>query len=154
VSPVHRDGEGEKSVAPTWESLADRLIREAQERGEWETGDWAGRRLPAQDGVYEGELAAGHAVLRNAGVAPAWIETDREVRRLMAERDRLLTVAAHTSAAGASALRARFGDVLDALDRALVRLESEAPTPAQQRPRLDRAAGMADLELTLRRSGR
>jgi hypothetical protein len=149
VSPIHRDGDGEKTVAPTWESLADRLIREAQERGEWDTGSWAGRRLPAQDGAYESELAAGNAVLRNAGVAPPWIETDKEARRLLAERDRLQDVAARTSAAGAASLRRRFVAVVDQLDAILLRLESEAPTPAQQRPRIDRAAELEAFERAL-----
>ncbi len=149
MSPIHRDGAGEKTAAPTWESLADRLIREAQERGEWDTGAWAGRRLPAQDGAYDDPLAAGHAVLRNAGVAPPWIETDKEARRLLAERDRQLGAAPRTSAAGAPALRARFIALLDALDAVLLRLETEAPTPAQQRPRLDRAAELSALECGL-----
>jgi hypothetical protein len=149
MSPIHRDGGGERTAAPSWESLADRLIREAQERGEWETGDWAGRRLPAQDGAYESPLAAGHAILRNAGVGPSWIETDKEARRLLAERDRFLGIAGRTSAAGAASLRARFGGVLDELDQVLLRLETEAPTRAQQRPRLDRAAELAALERVL-----
>ena len=149
MSPIHRDGSGEKTTAATWESLTDRLIREAQERGEWETGEWVGKRLPAQDGVYASELAAGHAVLRNAGVAPSWIETDKEVRRLLGERDRLLGVAGRTSVAGATSLRARFAACLDALDAVLLRLETVAPTPAQQRPRLDRAAELAAFERAL-----
>lgn len=149
MSPIHRDGAGDETAAPSWESLTDRLIREAQERGEWETGGWAGRRLPAQDGAYEGELAAGHAVLRNAGVAPSWIETDKEARRLLVERDRLVLVAGRTSAAGAAALRARFAALLAELDAVLLRLETEAPTPAQQRPPLDREAQMAALERAL-----
>jgi len=149
MSPIHRDGGGEKVAAPTWESLADRLIREAQERGEWETGDWSGRRLPAQDGAYEHELAAGHAILRNAGVGPAWVETDKEARRLLAERDRLLAVAGRTVAAGARPLRARFAALLGDLDRVLLRLETEAPTAAQQRPRIDRAVELARFERML-----
>lgn len=151
MSPIHRDGAGDKTAAPSWESLADRLIREAQERGEWETGAWSGKRLPAQDGAYESELAAGHAVLRNAGVAPPWIEADKDVRRLLVERDRLLEVAGRTTVAGAASLRARFGACLDALDAALLRLEAEAPTPAQQRPRLERATELAALERALAR---
>ena len=161
MSPIHRDAGGEKIAAPTWESLTDRLIREAQERGEWDTGAWAGKRLPAQDGAYDSELAAGNAVLRNAGVAPPWIETDKEARRLLEERDRLLAVAGRTSAtarasaagrtsaAGAVSLRRRFVAVVDQLDAVLLRLETEAPTPAQQRPRIDRAAELAAFERAL-----
>ena len=151
MSPIHRDGAGEKSAASSWESLTDRLIREAQERGDWETGEWVGKRLPAQDGAYESELAAGNAVLRNAGAAPSWIQTDKEARRLLAERDRLLDAAGRTTAAGAASLRARFDACLDALDSALLRLETEAPTPAQQRPRLDRARELAAFERALGR---
>ena len=166
MSPIHRDAAGEKIAATTWKSLADRLIREAQERGEWETGDWAGRRLPAQDGAYQDELAAGHAIMRNAGVGPSWIETDKEARSLLSERDRLLRAADRTSsptaripaagvptpAGGAASLRARFVDLIDRLDRVLLRLETEAPTPAQQRPRLDRPAELAAFERALARS--
>jgi broad specificity phosphatase PhoE len=154
MSPIHRDGSGEKTAAPTWESLADRLVREAQERGEWDTGAWEGRRLPAQDGAYESELAAGHAVLRNAGVAPSWVEADKEARRLLAELDRLLAVAGRTTAAGAASLRTRFGSLLDELDRALRRLEVDAPTPAQQRPRVDRVAELAAFDRALGRDRR
>lgn len=149
MSPTHRDGAGDRTGAPSWESLTDRLIREAQERGEWETGEWAGKRLPAQDGAYESELAAGHAILRNAGAGPSWIEADKEVRRLLAERDRLLGVAGRTSVAGSASLRARFAACLDALDAALLRLEIEAPTSAQQRPRLDRSAEIEAFERAL-----
>jgi DnaJ homologue, subfamily C, member 28, conserved domain len=149
MSPIHRDGAGEETAAPTWESLADRLIREAHERGEWDTGDWLGKRLPAQDGAYESELAAGHAILRNAGVAPSWVETDKAARRLLDERDRLLDVAARTAAPGARSLRARFSTLLDELDRVLLRLETEAPTPAQQRRRVDRAAELAAFDRAL-----
>ena len=117
MSPIHRGGSGKKIAGPTWESLTDRLIREAQERGEWETGAWHGRRLPAQDGAYEGELAAAHAILRDAGVGPAWIETDKEARRLLAERDRLLAVAGRTAPGGATAMRARFAGFLDGSTR-------------------------------------
>jgi hypothetical protein len=88
-------------------------------------------------------------VLRNAGVAPPWIETDKEARRLLAERDRLLEVAARTSAAGAGSPRRRFVAVVDQLDAILLRLESEAPTPAQQRPSIDRAAELAAFERAL-----
>ena len=90
-------------------------------------------------------------ILRNAGAAPPWIEADKEARHLLAERDRLLEVAARTTDAGAGSLRARFDACLDALDAALLRLEAAAPTLAQQRPRLDRAASIAAFERALGR---
>lgn len=109
-----------------------------------------GREAPPGPGRrLESELAAGHAVLRNAGVGPSWIETDKEVRRLVAERDQLLEVAGRTLVAGAASLCARFAACLAALDAALLRLEIEAPTAAQQRPRLDRAAELEAFERAL-----
>ncbi len=142
MAPMHRQADG-RIAAPTWESLTDRLIREAQERGEWDTSAWAGRRLPAQDGAYDAPEAGAHAILRNAGGVPAWILADQEVRRLQEERARLLDRAARTGALGGAALRRRFASVLAELDAALLRLEIEAPTPAQQRPRIDPAAELA-----------
>ncbi len=143
MAPLHRDGSGARTAGPTWESLADRLIREAQERGEWEAGGWVGRRLPAQDGAYEAPEAAAHAVLVNAGCAPDWIATDLEIRRLLAESERMRAAAARAGALGRAALRRRYAVVVADLDAALRRLEIEAPTPAQQRPRIDPVAELA-----------
>src|SRR5215510_12509454 len=46
-----------------WESVLDKKIREAIERGEFEDPDW--------------RLA--HRMLRNAGFAPAWIEERKDI---------------------------------------------------------------------------
>lgn len=142
MPPFHRDADG-TTGAPTWESLADRLIREAQERGDWDTSAWQGRRLPAQDGVYEKPEAAANAILRNASAMPAWIEIDLRVRRLQAECVDVRSMAARTGALGRAALRRRYGALLVELDRLLLCLEVEAPSPAQQRPRIDPVAELA-----------
>jgi hypothetical protein len=39
-----------------------------------------------------GDRAMAHRLLRNAGVAPAWIEADKAARALLEERDRALVV--------------------------------------------------------------
>ena len=60
-------------------------------------------RLPIEDDSAAGERALGFRVLRNAGVAPPWIEADKEVRDLLAQRDALLARAAAASSADATA---------------------------------------------------
>jgi hypothetical protein len=130
-------------AAASLETLVDRLIREAQERGDWESSAWAGRRLPAQDGIYEGEEAAAQAILRHANAVPPWIATDQDVRRLSAECEEVRSRAARTGALGGAALRRRYAALVAELDRALLRAEVEAPTPAQQRARIDPSAELA-----------
>ena len=142
MAPLHRTL-GEMIAAPTWESLADRLIREAQERGEFDTSAWEGRRLPAQDGVYERPEAAANAILRNASAVPPWIALDQDVRRLQAECAGLRAQAAQTGALGGAALRRRYAACVLELDRALLCLEVEAPAPSVQRPRIDPVAELA-----------
>jgi hypothetical protein len=130
-------------AAASLETLVDRLIREAQERGEWKTSAWAGRRLPAQDGAYDGEGAAAQAILHNANAVPPWIYADQEVRRLSGECEEVRSRAARTGALGGAALRRRYAALVAELDRALLRLEVEAPTLAQLRGRIDPAAELA-----------
>jgi DnaJ homologue, subfamily C, member 28, conserved domain len=70
--PIRRDGEGKPAVGPTWESLTERLIREAMERGEFDDLPYKGERLPIDDDTYAGDKALAFHVLRNAGAAPPW----------------------------------------------------------------------------------
>jgi hypothetical protein len=142
MAPLHRTSDG-LIAAPAWESLADRLIREAMERGELDSPAWVGRRLPAQDGAYERPEAAANAILRNANAVPPWIATDLEVRRLQAECAALREQAARTGALGRAASRRRYAGCMLELDRALLRLEVEVPSPSLQRPRIDPAAELA-----------
>ena len=98
-----RDGEGKLSVGPTWESIVERQIREAMDEGAFDELPYSGQPLPLDDDSAAGERALGFRVLRNAGVAPPWIEADKEVRDLLAERDALLARAAVASSADATA---------------------------------------------------
>jgi hypothetical protein len=148
VAPLHRTPDG-LTAAPAWESLADRLIREAMERGELDSPAWVGRRLPAQDGAYERPEAAANAILRNARAVPGWIDADLEVRRLQAECSALRGQAARTGALGGAALRRRYAGLVHELDRALLRLEVEAPAASVQRPRIDPAAELAAFDRAL-----
>ncbi len=145
--PVRRDGEGRLSAGPTWESISERLIREAMERGEFDNLPFRGQRLPLDDDVRAGDNRLAFHVLRNAGVAPPWIEADKEARRQLEARDLLLQRAARThTPAGRTRLRAELARIVEAANIAIDRLNAEAPSPAQHRRRLRLDAELAELD--------
>ncbi len=129
---LYRDAADPWAPLRRWESLAERLIREAQERGEFDDLPGHGRPLPGDTNPYAGDMALPYSILRNANVAPPWIEADKEVRRLLAERDALLG-RARRSALLRNALRRRLAELVDEHNRAVERVNIEAPTARQQR---------------------
>ena len=136
-------------VAPTWESLVERQLREAMEAGEFDDLPHQGRPLPKDDDAYAGEWAMAFRMLRNAGAAPPWIEADKEVRQLLGQRDALF---ARVAASPTSRLAAGRSDrtALERLVRqvnaAIARLNAEAPTDRQHRRPLDLAAELDRLD--------
>ena len=106
-----------------------------------------GERLPLEDDSAAGEWAMAHRMLRNAGMAPPWIESDKEARRLLA-RDR------GAGRAGARArlawsrdrLRTELTRLVEDANRAIVRVNAEAPTVQQHRRPVDAAELLARLE--------
>jgi hypothetical protein len=144
--PKRRDEEGRFQVGPTWESIVERQIREAMERGAFDELPHRGRPLPVDDDSAAGERALGFRVLRNAGIAPPWIEADKEVRELLARRAALVARAPRTGVLARPRLREEFRRVVDATNRAIARLNAEAPTERQHRRQLDEADELARLE--------
>ena len=71
------------------ETLIERKIREAIEEGTFDGLPHQGTRLPLDDDSSAGEWAMAYRMLRNAGATPPWIESDKAVRALLDERDRL-----------------------------------------------------------------
>jgi hypothetical protein len=135
--PLRRDAEGKLSAGPTWESLSERLIREAMERGEFDELPFKGRRIPLEDETYAGDNALGYHVLKNAGVAPPWIEADKEARRLLEARDRILARAGTVRTEPMrEQLRREMRRTVGEANAAIDRLNVEAPGPAQHRRRL------------------
>ena len=86
---IRRDADGGERTAPSWESLTERLIGEAHAAGAFADLPHRGRPLPTEDETYAGDMAMAFRVLRNAGVAPPWIEADKEARRLESEVEAL-----------------------------------------------------------------
>lgn len=66
-----------------WESAAERAIREAQERGEFDNLPGAGRPLQAEP--WEGEWDMAHHVLKQAGYTLPWIELGKEIEQRRAD---------------------------------------------------------------------
>ncbi|MFQ5340820.1 MAG: DnaJ family domain-containing protein [Anaerolineae bacterium] len=63
-----------------WESVVDKAIREAQERGEFDNLPGKGRPLRWDDEHVPPELRMVNRILKNAGFAPSWIEDDKWIR--------------------------------------------------------------------------
>ena len=141
-----RDAEGKISVGPTWESIVERQVREAMEEGRFDELPYHGEPLPVDDDSAAGERALGFRVLRNAGVAPPWIEADQEVRAMLADRDALLARAARVGEAARPRLRREIEGIVLAANRAIERLNAEAPTERQHRRLLDLGEELARLE--------
>jgi hypothetical protein len=95
----------------------ERHIREAMERGDFDDLPHGGERLPADDDNAAGEWAMAHRILRNAGAAPPWIESDKEARRLLSELDALLARAPLTSKVSRARERARLARIVTAANR-------------------------------------
>ena len=133
-SPSRRD----EHTTSRWETLTERLIREAQEQGEFDDLPSHGQPLRAEDETYAGDMAAANRVLRNAGAAPPWIEADKEVRRRLEAIEAVFVLASRSTVVARERLERELDELADAHDEAVTRLEVIAPTARQQRTRLDR----------------
>jgi hypothetical protein len=149
--PNRIDEQGERQVAPTWESLVDRQIREAMEEGKFDDLPYQGEALPLADDSAAGEWALAYRVLRNAGVAPPWIEADKEARKLLERRDAILARAAGASPTAMRRLRGEMERAVIETNAAIARLNAEAPTDRQHRRPLVLAEELARLDAARRR---
>ena len=143
---MRRDGAGDRQVGRDWESLIERQIREATEAGAFEDLPYQGECLPLEDDSLAGEWAMAHRMLRNAGVAPPWIESDKAARALLDQLDALVRRAPTVSAVSRQRLRAEHGQLVVSANRAIARVNSEAPTDRQHRRPLDPLAERERLE--------
>ncbi len=140
------DAEGRRQVAPTWESLVERQIREAMDDGRFDDLPYRGERLPLEDDTLAGDRAMAFHVLRNAGAAPPWVEDDKAVRRLLDRRDAILERATRSRSGWArSRDRTELEGLIAEINAAVARVNAEAPTDRQHRVPLDPAAELARL---------
>ncbi len=146
---MRKDADGATALARSWESLTERLIREAQEGGAFDDLPGTGKPLALDDDPREGEHGLAFHILRTNRVTPPWIAADQEVRARLAELERFHASAGRAprpSAASRAAWHARLDTILRAHASAVLALEGMAPTPAQHRPRLDATAQHARLD--------
>jgi hypothetical protein len=120
---------------PSREKLIDRQIREAQEAGAFDDLPFKGERIPLVDDSAAGDWALAYRMLKGANFAPPWIETDKEVRELLVRRDAILERAGRSSSHERD--RAEMQRIVEAANRAITRLNLEAPTERQHRRLLD-----------------
>jgi hypothetical protein len=130
---------------PSREPLIDRQIREAQEGGAFDDLPFQGEPLPLVDDTAAGDWALAYRMLKGANFAPPWIETDKEVRTLLAQRDAILERASRSSPIGAARDRAELQRIVESANRAITRLNHEAPTVRQHRRMLDLATELEAL---------
>lgn len=152
---VRKDADGTTSIGRSWESLTERLIREAQEAGAFDDLPGTGRPLVLDDDPREGEQGLAFHILRTNRAVPPWIAVDQEVRTQLDALERLIDQAGHASRPTALT-RARWHERLDttlhAHASAVRSLESLAPSTAQHRARLDPATEHARLDRALDRT--
>ena len=123
-------------VGPDWETLIDRQIREAIADGRFDDLPHKGEPLPNDGNPLAGELELAFHVLKNEGIAPPWIEADKEVRELLGRRDAILARAAMGPAPSAIACRrdrAALGELVVRINAAIARVNAGAPTDRQHR---------------------
>jgi hypothetical protein len=119
------------------EKLIDKQIREAQEAGAFDDLPFQGERLPLVDDSAAGDWALAYRMLKGSNFAPPWIETDKEVRNLLARRDALFARAPHSSVSGRGRDETELRQLVAAANDAIFRLNHLAPTARQHRRLLD-----------------
>jgi hypothetical protein len=137
VSVQRRDADGRRQVGPSWESLVERQIREAMADGAFDDLPYRGEPLPLEDDSAAGDWAMAHRMLKNAGAAPPWIESDKEARRLLAMLEAMLERAPRASTLTRDRQRRDYLATVHAANRAIERVNAEAPTDRQHRRPLD-----------------
>jgi Domain of unknown function (DUF1992) len=120
-------------------TLIERQIRAAMDEGAFDGLPHQGRRLPLEDDSLAGDWAMAHRMLRNAGVAPPWIEADKIARDRLLQIERLHERATTMSPVGRARARADLEAIVLTANRAIARVNVEAPTDRQHRRLLDLA---------------
>jgi hypothetical protein len=111
-----------------WHFIAERKIREAMEEGAFDRLQGAGKPLDlTEDPFVPPSLRMAHRLLKNNGLAPAWMEEAKEIeaetRRLHARN------AAHST---------DYRDRITALNRRILSFNLKAPSTNLHKPMLSK----------------
>ena len=129
---------GQKKRSPReWESAVEKSIREAIERGEFEnlSGKGKPQDLSINPFVPE-EMRQTFRILQNAGVAPDWIEQDKDIRAEKNALEKMLHDQAHWFQVWQAQLRtlapdqlvAEYKHLANSRDQILMRYRERAAT--------------------------
>lgn len=86
---LEQDGRRPASLQ-NWQSWLDKTIAEAEQRGDFENLPGHGKPLHFDANPLTGEIDVGHGILKNAGMAPAWIELGKEIRAGYADLEAII----------------------------------------------------------------
>lgn len=158
----------ESKGSMNWESWIDQQIREAQERGEFDNLAGEGQPLDLTPNPFAQDRELAFKILKDAGYAPAWIELDKAIRgklkrarmvlsRSWEQREARLIELADRSDKWAVAERQRalaswqmagasFEQEVGDINREIADLNLKVPSPLPQRPKIDAAREIAELE--------
>ena len=101
MSPVRYEDDRRRRPITSWDNWVDRAIEEAKERGEFDNLPDQGKPLRVESNPFAPELDLAHSILKNADMAPPWIELNRAIE---AEIAALATVRERTGQRVAAAL--------------------------------------------------
>jgi DnaJ homologue, subfamily C, member 28, conserved domain len=152
---VRREADGGIRLGPTWESVTERMIREAHEAGDFDDLPGRGRRLDIDDDPREGEMGLAFHILRTNDAVPPWIAADRETRRCAEVVEQVLEDAAHAARSGRiprarrDGFRRRMSRALAAHAHAVDAVNATAPSTTLHRRAYDAADVHARLERAL-----
>lgn len=153
------------------EIVAERKIREAQEDGQFDNLPGQGQPLDLDlDRRVPAEQRLAYGLMRDASILPEWIQLDKEIRtrlalwdtrreQFVADRRREMERREPSRERDAflDTQRDRFliraAEALRELNRMIDRLNLVAPTPAQQRLRLNAGERLQELEECFPRLG-
>lgn len=76
---MRRDGDQVQTIG-SYENWLEQSIREAQQRGEFDNLKGQGKPQDLTVDHNAGDWENGFRILKNNGMAPAWIEADKEIR--------------------------------------------------------------------------
>ncbi|MEP7361287.1 MAG: DUF1992 domain-containing protein [Chloroflexota bacterium] len=134
---AHRkDAEGKVQTDRSWESLIDRQIREAMEEGKFDDLPHQGAPLHNDENPHAGDWALAFHMLKNAGVAPPFVEATKELNGLLAQRDALVDRAASGPAPSLDGRRsdhAALEDLVSQINICVARVNAEAPSSTVHR---------------------
>jgi DnaJ family protein C protein 28 len=135
----------------TWDWLIENRIQQAMQEGAFKDLEGSGKPLKIETNPFiDREWRLAYHVMSSAGVAPAWIELDKEIRKRIQQARRQVSSAFQSGDEGSSMrayARERFRIEVQAINRLIDDLNLSVPADHFARCRVN-----AELELRMLQS--